>query len=186
LYIGYKPEKEFKMNRRLYFMLPDVEHAHLMLDDLLLARIDAKRIHFLAKAGTPMGDLPEASISERSDLIEGWEIGMGLGALLGLIGGLITIMIPTWWYTKPVPVIPSLLICTLIGFVGGGFWTALVATTIPNARLKPFEKQIARGKVLMIVLVPFHKIKEVRRLVAKKHPEAAYRGAWPTDHVMFP
>lgn len=174
------------MNRRLYFMLPDTEHAHVMMNDLLLARFDANRIHFLAKPGTPMGDLPEATISERTDLIDGWEIGMGLGALLGLAAGLITIIIPTWWYTKPVPVIPTVLICTLIGVLAGGFWTALVASTIPNARLKRFEQQIDQGKVLMIVLVPFHRVKEVRKLVAKKHPEAAYRGAWPTDHVMFP
>lgn len=173
------------MNRRLYFMLPDVEHSHSMMDDLLLARVDAKRIHFLAKPGMAMGDLPVATVSERTDLIEGWEIGMGLGALIGLIAGLIAISIPTWWYTKPIPTI-AVLICTIIGFVGGGFWTALVATTIPNVRLKPFEKQIARGRVLMIVLVPFHRIKEIRELVAKKHPEAAYRGIWPTDHVMFP
>lgn len=174
------------MNRRLYFMLPDVEDAHIIMDDLLLARIDAKRIHFLAKAGTPMGDLPEATVSQRSDLIEGWEIGMGLGALLGLVAGLAALMVPTWWYTQPIPAIPVVLICTIIGFLGGGFWTALVASTIPNARLKPFEEQIAQGKVLMMVLVPFHKINEVRRLVLRKHPEAAYSGAWPTDHVMFP
>jgi len=38
----------------------------------------------------------------------------------------------------------------------------------------------------MMVLVPFHRINDVRALVLKKHPEAAYRGTWPTDHVMFP
>ncbi len=83
------------MNCRLYFMLPDVESAHAMMSDLLLARVNAKRIHFLAKSGTPMGDLPEATVSERSDLIEGWEIGMGLGALFGLVAGLVAISIPT-------------------------------------------------------------------------------------------
>ncbi len=174
------------MNRRLYFMLSDVKSAHAMMDELLLARVDAKHIHFLAKHGTPMGDLPEATISERTDLIEGWEIGMGLGALLGLILGLIALSIPIWWYTQPLPTVTTLLICTLIGFLGGGFWTAVVATTIPNARLKPFENQMAKGKVLMIVLVPFHRIKEIRELVVKRHHETAYRGTWPTDHVMFP
>lgn len=174
------------MNRRLYFMLPDVESAHVMMNEMLLARVNAKRIHFIAKPGTPMGDLPEATVSERTDLIDGWEIGMGLGALLGLTLGFVALLVPTWWYTQPLPTVTTLLVCTLVGFVGGGFWTAVVATTIPNARLKPFEKQIARGRVLMMVLVPFHRIKEVRELVAKRHPEAHYRGAWPTDHVMFP
>jgi hypothetical protein len=36
------------------------------------------------------------------------------------------------------------------------------------------------------VLVPFHRINEIRRLVAKKHPDALYEGVTPADHVMFP
>lgn len=174
------------MNRRLYFILPDTASAQAMMNDLLLARLNGERIHFLAKPGTSMGDLPDATISERTDLIDGWEIGMGLGALLGFFLGLIAISIPTWWYTKPVSIMATLLICTLIGFLGGGFWTAVVATTIPNAQLKPFEESIANGKVLMMTLVPFHRVNEIRELVSKKHPEATYRGTWPTDHVIFP
>jgi len=77
------------MNRRLYFMLPDVKSAHTMLDDLLLARVNANRIHFMAKPDTPMGDLPEATLSERTDLIEGWEVGMGLGTLVGFASSLV-------------------------------------------------------------------------------------------------
>lgn len=174
------------MNRRLYFMLPDVKSAHAMLDDLLLARINANHIHFMAKPGTPMADLPEATISERTDVIEGWEMGMGLGALAGLVLGFVAIMIPTWWYTKPIPFVATVLICTAVGFVAGGMWMALVATSIPNKQLKKFEGQIAKGQVLMIVLAPFHRVQEIRKLVADKHPEAAYSGTWPTEHVIFP
>jgi hypothetical protein len=178
--------EEFRMNRRLYFILPDVASAHEMMDNLLLARVDANRIHFLARLGTPMGNLPEASISERTDMIDGWEIGMGLGAMVGLIAGLVSLSIPTWWYTKPVPMVATLMICTLVGFIGGGFWTAILATNLPNARLKPFERHIAEGKVLMIVLAPFHRVNEIRKLVERKQPEVDYKGTWPTDHVFFP
>lgn len=174
------------MNRRLYFMLPDVGSAHTMLDDLLLARVNANRIHFLANANTPLGDLPEATISERTDLIEGWEIGMVLGTLAGFVAGLFAISIPTWWYTQPIPVVATLVVCTFVGFFAGGLWTALVATNIPNNQLKPFEKLIAKGQVLMIVLAPFHRVQEIRKLVAEKHPEATYNGSWPAEHVMFP
>jgi len=174
------------MNRRLYFMLPDVKSAHAMLNDLLLARIDVNHIHFLAKAGTPMQNLPEASVSERTDLIEGWETGMGLGALVGLALGFVAIMVPTWWYTKPIPFVATILICTAVGFLAGGMWTALAATSIPNSQLKQFEKRIAGGQVLMIVLAPFHRVQEIRKLVADQHPEAAYSGIWPTEHVIFP
>ena len=174
------------MKRRLYFLLPGISSANLMMNDLLLARVNADSIHFLAKSGTALGDLPEATISERSDLIEGWEIGMGLGAVLGLVLGLIALLVPTWWYTMPLPIATTLLICTLVGILVGGLMTALIASTIPNAQLKQFEGSIAKGQVLMIVLAPFHRVNEIRQKIANVHPEAAYRGTWPTDHVLFP
>lgn len=174
------------MKRRLYFLLPGINSANLMMDDLLLARINADSIHFLASADTPLGDLPEATISERSDLIEGWEIGMGLGALLGLVLGLIALLVPTWWYTMPLPAVTTLVICTLVGILVGGLMTALVATTIPNVQLRQFQGPIAKGQVLMIVLAPFHRVNEIRQKVTNAHPEAAYWGTWPTDHVIFP
>lgn len=174
------------MNRRLYFMLPNVDSAHVMMNELLLARVSANRIHFLAKPGTPMGDLPETVVSERTDLIEGWEIGTGLGALAGLAAGLAAIAVPTWWYTKPIPILATVLICTVVGLLAGGVWTAIVATNIPNTQLKRFENRIAKGQVLMIVIAPFQRVQEIRDLVAAKHPEISFDGVWPTEHVLFP
>lgn len=174
------------MNRRVYFMLPDVEDAHAMMDEMLLARVNANHIHFLAKPGTDLGDLPEASITERTDLLEGWEIGTGLGAVLGFLAGLLAVWIPPWPFVdEPVPWI-AVPICTLVGLISGGLWTGLVASAIPDHRLKPFEAEIAQGKVLMMVLVPFHRAQEIRAMVARKHPEAIYDGTSPTEHVIFP
>lgn len=173
------------MNRRLYFMLPDVEDAHAMMDEMLLARVNSDHIHFLAKPGMDLGDLPEASITERTDFLEGWEIGTGLGAILGFIAGLLAVWIPPWPFDNPVPWI-AVPICTVIGLISGGLWTGMVASSIPDHRLKPFEAELDRGKVLMMVLVPFHRADDIRRLVAKKHPEAVYDGTWPTEHAIFP
>lgn len=173
------------MNRRLYFMLPDIDSAHVMMDDMLLARVNADHIHFLAKEGTDLGDLPEATITERTDFIEGWEVGSGLGTLLGLVVGLLATWIPPWPFNDAFPPI-GILICMLVGLVGGGLWTAMVASSIPNVRLQKFLPDIEKGKVLMMVLVPFHRAQDIRERVAKRHPEAVYGGTWPTDHVVFP
>jgi hypothetical protein len=44
------------LNRmRLYFMLPDVASATATCNELLLARIEDRRMHFLAKRGTNLG-----------------------------------------------------------------------------------------------------------------------------------
>jgi hypothetical protein len=176
------------MNRRLYFVLPNLDSAKGMLDELLLARVEANRIHFLAKPGTQMGDLPEAAVSERTDLIEGWEIGTGLGALAGLAAGLVSIAVPTWWYTKPIPVLATMVICTLVGLLAGGLWTAIVAvaTNVPNTQLKKFERKIAQGQVLMIVTAPFQRVQEICEIVAKKYPEISCDGVWPMKHILFP
>lgn len=176
------------MNRRLYFMLPDVDSAQVMMDEMLLARVNADRIHFLAREGTELHALPQATITERTDFIDGGEIGMGLGALLGLVAGLLATWIPPWPFDDAFPRI-GVLICVLVGLVGGGLWTAMVASSIPNVRLQRFEPDIDQGKVLMMVLVPFHRAQGICDLVAKRHPEAAYgghSGTWPTDHVVFP
>ena len=37
------------MRRRLYFIMPDLPSARRMMDDLLLARIEERHIHFLAR-----------------------------------------------------------------------------------------------------------------------------------------
>jgi hypothetical protein len=41
------------MRRRLYFVLSDIESARKMLDEMLLARIEEKRIHFLLPVAEP-------------------------------------------------------------------------------------------------------------------------------------
>jgi hypothetical protein len=48
------------MRRRLYFILPDIESARSMLDEMLLARIEIQHVHFLARRDTLPPDLPEA------------------------------------------------------------------------------------------------------------------------------
>ena len=40
------------MRRRLYFIMPDLPSARKMMDDLLLARIEERHIHVLARRGT--------------------------------------------------------------------------------------------------------------------------------------
>ena len=49
--------------RRLYFLVPNVESAKKINDELLLARVEERHIHIIAKEGTPMEDLPEASLT---------------------------------------------------------------------------------------------------------------------------
>ena len=56
------------MKRRLYWLLPEVESARRTADDLLLARVEDRHMHFLARRGTDLGELHEASVLQKSDV----------------------------------------------------------------------------------------------------------------------
>ena len=49
--------------KRIYFLVPTIELAKTIVDELLLARIEERHIHILAKRGTPLENLPEALVA---------------------------------------------------------------------------------------------------------------------------
>ena len=166
------------MRRRLYFVLPDIESARSMLKEMLLARIECRHIHFLARRDTPLPeDLPECSVFEKTDLVHGAQMGVGIGAIVGALAGALVVFFP--------PEGVTLKLITILGVaIGGAFFGAwassMVASSVPNSRLKPFERDIENGKVLMMVDVPMSKQQAICELVTRHHPEATNAGFEPT------
>ena len=156
------------MKRRLYFLLPDVASATRTADDLLLARVEDRHMHCLARRGTDLGELHEASYLLKTDLMRGASIGLVLGALAGVILGYLIVNHP------PEGTHPGLLaavLATLFGCVLGIWMGSMAATAAPNSRLRRFDDEITRGKVLMMVDVPYEKVDSIRDIVAARHPE---------------
>lgn len=158
------------MRRRLYFMVPDVISARSIRDELLLARIENDHIHILAKEGTALGDLHEASILQKTDFVHGAEIGLVMGGVLGILAGLVAILFPpAGVHLQEV----TILITALVGAAFGAWVSSMVASSVPNSRLRTFEAGIEAGRILMMVDVPSTRVSEVRKLVASRHPEAS-------------
>lgn len=170
------------MRRRLYFLLPDVPSAKRTADDLLLARVEDRHMHFLARRGTDLGELHEASYAIKTDLARGAAIGLVAGALGGaLLGAMIV-------NTPPDGTHPGLASAVIATFVGAllGFWLgSMAAIAVPNSRLRAFEPEIERGRVLLVVDVPYGRVDEVRRIVLARHPEAM-PGGLETRYPAFP
>ena len=165
------------MRRRLYFILPDVESARSMVKEMLLARIEWRHIHFLTRRGTLPDDLPEASVLQKTDIVHGAQMGIAIGAVVGALAGALAVFFP--------PEGVTLKLITILGVaIGGAFFGAwvssMVASSVPNSRLKAFEPEIANGKVLMMVDVPMRRVQEICELVHRHHPEASDRGFEPT------
>jgi hypothetical protein len=51
--------------RRVYFLAPNKAISKTIVDELLLARIEARHIHVLAKEGTPMPNSAAPSLKFR-------------------------------------------------------------------------------------------------------------------------
>lgn len=110
------------------------------LRDLLLARIEYRRIHCLARRGTDLGSPPE-------------------GITLQLV-------------TVPITGVAGALF---------GMWVASMAgTAIPNSRLADFERDIERGRILMMGDAPLTRTQEIPNLLGQRHPEGKPGGIEPT------
>jgi hypothetical protein len=157
----------------MYVTLPDVASAKKLADDLLLARIEDRHMHFLARRGTDLGELHQASYLQKTDAVNAAFRGFLIGGVMGTIIGVIIV------YAMNVP-----LGAVLIGAIGGAFLGAWVSTMvglqIGNSSLTGFDKDIAEGKILLMLDVPSGRYEEIRNVIARTHPEAADRGNEPT------
>ena len=80
--------------RRLYFLMPDITSTHNLVNELLLSHVEERHIHVIAKEGTPMEELPEASFLQSSDFVPAIERGLTLGAITGVLCGLVAMTLP--------------------------------------------------------------------------------------------
>ena len=165
------------MRLRMYVTLPDVSSARTLANDLLLARIEDKHMHFLARRGTDLGELHEASYLQKTDTVHGAAVGLVIGGLMGVLVGLLLINFPPGGVSLQ---LVAVLIAAVIG-AGLGTWVAsMVGLQVPNSRLKGFEPELEDGKVLLMLDVPSGRYDELRTIIARTHPEAADRGNEPT------
>lgn len=170
------------MRRRLYFMLPDIPHARAMLDELLLMRIEERHMHFCAKEGTLPVDMPEANFLQQTDIIHGVGVGSLIGAVSGLIAGMLLMMFPPDGMELRVA---ALLIATVCGAIFGSWASGMAAAAIPSSRLTPFRDNIELGQVLLIIDLPLRRVAEIEELILKRHPEVNFGGVEP--HIpVFP
>ena len=161
------------MRLRMYVTLPDVASAKKLADDLLLARIEDRHMHFLARRGTDLGELHQASYLQKTDAVNAAFRGMLVGGVMGTIIGVIIV------YAMNVQ-LGAVLIGALVGAFLGAWVSTMLGLQIGNTSLKDFEKEIADGKILLMLDVPAGRYEEIRGVIARTHPEAADRGNEPT------
>jgi hypothetical protein len=165
------------MRRRLYFVLPGVDCARQMRDDLLLARIECRHMHFLSRRDSLPDDLPQANVLQKTDIVHGAQLGIVIGGIVGAAAGGLLVFFPPEGATLA---LMTVLLVAVGGAIFGAWASSMVASSVPNSRLKAFERDMESGKVLMMVDVPMRRQQEISDMIVRRHPEAAAGGFEPT------
>src|SRR5260221_12216438 len=105
------------MRLRMYVTLPDVASARKLADELLLARIEDRHMHFLARRGTDLGELHDASYLQKTDTVHGAFTGFIVAGVLGVVIGALIVNFPPGGMSLE-------LVAVLIAAIGG----AVIAT----------------------------------------------------------
>lgn len=165
------------MRLRMYVTLPDVASARQLANDLLLARIEDRHMHFLARRGTDLGELHEASYLHKTDAMHGAFTGLVIGGVVGVLVGLLLVYFPPGGMSVQ---LVAVLIAAFVGSALGIWISTMMGLQVPNTQLKGFEQELQDGKILLMLDVPAGRYEEIRQIIARTHPEAADRGNEPT------
>ncbi len=165
------------MRHRIYLILPDVPAAERVTDELLLARIEVRHIHCLARRGLSLGNLPEASFLQKSDIAHGAQLGLMVGGVGGTVVGMFLVTVPLLG-SAPLPLV-AVLLAAAGGALFGAWVSSMIAFSTPNSRLLAFGKDFDQGHVLMMIDVPAGRVEEIQARISGRHPDAVARGEEP-------
>jgi hypothetical protein len=166
--------------KRLYFTAPTVDSAKAIVHELLEKDVPENHIHVIAREGTPMEDLPEAGLRDRSDIIPALERGAAIGGTAGALAGLAAVTVPGLGVVGG----GAILALAAAGTGVGAWASSLMGISTPNSRLKRFHEAIEHGQLLMLVDVPRDHVDEVKELVRSHHPEAEIADTEPTKPTL--
>lgn len=116
----------------------------------------------IAKRGTPLEDLPEGNLLQKSDFIPAVEQGAALGCSTGLLAGLVAVALPS----ASSVIAGGVLLATTLAGAGVGAWLGgMVGMNVGNRRLKAFEDAIEAVKLMVPADVSPERVEEIESCV---------------------
>jgi hypothetical protein len=164
--------------RRLYFLIPSVDSAKTIVDELLLARVEQRHMHIAAADHHALteANLPEANLLQESDFIPAVERGLAIGGATGILAGIAAVALPGVGLVLGGGAILGI---GLAGAGVGAWLSSMIGISVPSSRLTEFEDAIKEGSLLMMVDVPKTRVEEITDLIKQHHPEAEIEGTEP-------
>lgn len=165
------------MRKRIYWLLPDVASARRTMDDMLLARIDERHMHFVGREDLNLAGLHVANVLQTSDVVRAAQVGAIVGAVLGGAAG-----IGVAWYLPAAGEPPQgglVVVLAMAGAAFGAWVSSMIGVSTPSQRLKRFERAIRQGQILLMLDAPPGRVEEIESRLQYLHPEARLEGIEP-------
>ena len=154
------------MLRRLFYLFPEKSQVHAVVDELQKRGIDYGRMHALAKDGVDLDGLPSATARQSSDIgakLESWFWGANLLIFFMALALILFAAFSNAWRL----VLLGLFVATANVLLGNYF-----ARKIPRKHLDQFHGALSHGEILLMVDVPYWRVREISQVVIRHHPEA--------------
>ncbi|MDO8940812.1 MAG: DUF1269 domain-containing protein [Methylicorpusculum sp.] len=160
--------------RRIYFLAPDIFTTHKIIDELREEGIEDRYLHILAKRDTPLEDMPEASVFQKTDFIPALERGAALGGVTGVLAGMVALRFAGFAIAGG-PLLGILFYGATIGAIMSG----LAGLQVGNSKVKNYEEAIEADQLLVMVDLPKERIDAISQVIIKHHPDAKFEGIEP-------
>lgn len=159
--------------KRIYFLVPSVATARKIVDELMAAGVEEHHIHVMAKEGAALGDLPRATLFEKSDYVPALQRGAAIGGATGLLAGLVLALFPP---ARAALGGGGVIAIAALGSAFGAWFSSMIGSDVPSPRLERFHDALQRGELLMLVDVPEGRVDELEHLVKARHRSAHVEG----------
>lgn len=134
------------MKLRHVFSTQDATQARHAVRVLHEHGVPYDAISLVANAGIELERIPNRMKEADTDFVPAAIRGMGIGGATGLLAGLVAMAVPTAGIT-----IAGAAALGAAGALVGGWSSALVGATVPDPVRRRFEREIAEGRVLVLV-----------------------------------
>lgn len=154
------------MKMRHVFSTPDLDVARAAMDAARSAGIDDDDILLIARSDIELDSIPNERREADTDFMSGAVRGAGIGAVAGVVVGLVLFATSLDWHWYGV------VGAALAGAVIGAFGAALAGSSLPDPIRVKFDDEIKAGHILVVV-------DGSRELLRAAEPSIADTGARP-------
>lgn len=149
-------------------LLPGINDARELVDVFRRNGYSDRDLHLVAREDVPMEDLPEASMTQQSDLLPALKCGTAVGGTVGLLAGLGAVVVP-----GPGVAIGGGAVAGIAaaGAAVGGWSAVLVGAGMDRKQIADCEQALQEGRVLMLVDVDADQVETVRETVTSHYPD---------------